>query len=115
MHGARVVARNAPRQMLARSLHKQERGEAAVHHQGGIALDVPRIGEVIMYAMGIEGQRGIAEQEHGIGGDGMRPFRLGWVRRGLRGRCDLRRGRAGCMGRAVDDVLLLGQQLVIIR
>src|SRR5205807_1496211 len=77
-----------------------------VHDQSGIALDVARIWQVVVYAVGIERERRIAEEEHRIGSDGARPFGLRRVRGGLQ-RWRYRRRGAARVGRPVDDVLLL--------
>src|SRR6516165_4952541 len=79
MNCARLIARDATRQMLACGFDEEERGQSSVHHQGGVTLDIARIRQVIVYAMGIESKRRIAEQKNGIGSDGVRPFGLSGV------------------------------------
>ena len=74
-----------------------------MHDEVGIAFDLRRIGVIVMDAMAVEGERGIAEQQ-GRRGRNRDDDVVGVVARG-----DGRRGRA-CGGRrrlAIDDIHLL--------
>ena len=63
------VARSALRPMLAQQVEQQRRGQRAVHDQPRIALDLGDVAAVVVDAVAVEGQRRVAEQQHGVGHD----------------------------------------------
>jgi hypothetical protein len=89
------------RQFPPQQVQQQGRDQRTMHHQTGIALGPGDISAVVMDAVAVEGQRGIAEQQHVVGDDPPRP--LGILRRG----CRCRRRFARLRQVAVDDVVFL--------
>lgn len=81
---------------------QQRRLQRAVHDQPGVAFLTGDIGLVIVDAMAVEGERGVAEQEYGI------CCNLLAVRAG-RGGVGLGLWRSG-IDTAIDDVLALGDR-----
>src|SRR5437899_10104208 len=86
---------------LGRHLDDERRLQRSVEDQARIALDLGDVVAVVVDAVAVEGQRGIAEQQHGIGDMGLAVLRLRRRGRGLCGR--------GLPARdlAIDDVLSL--------
>ncbi|KQP18282.1 hypothetical protein ASF43_10695 [Pseudorhodoferax sp. Leaf267] len=82
--------------------------DEAVHDQAGVALDLGHILAVVVDAVAVEGQRGIAEQQHVVGNDAAHPRGVDGGRR--------RRGRGLARGVhvAVDDVVLLQDRQLAI-
>ena len=108
---ARVIARDRTAKDRPRRLHQHQRDQAAVDDERGIALDLPGVRQVVVDAVGIVGQRRIAEELHRVG----LPFHrmIGLLGRGLS--LGLHRGLARAVRRrgkrlAIDQVLLLGDR-----
>ena len=75
-----------------------------MHDEAWIALNFRDVAPVVMDAMAIEGERGIAEQQHIVRRDAAVPGRAGF-------RSDRRWHWVTRLGRsAVDDVVLFGQR-----
>ena len=100
------AAQAVPTQLLRRELQKQACGQRAVHHQPAIALDLFGIRRIIVDAVGVEGQRRIAEQQPCIGDEGAVRVPSGGVEHPL-ARCWRRERRIGRGGLSVDQRLRL--------
>ena len=103
-------ARKPKRRGFAPGAVQQGCDQRAVDDESRIALDTLRIVAVVVDAVGVEGERRIAEQEYRIGRQAA--HRVG----GLGFDCCGRRGRGRCCrGFAKDDVLLLADRGDAIR
>jgi hypothetical protein len=104
-HGAEAEARHVGARPLApQQVHQQRGDQRAVHDQARVAFDLGDVLAVVVDAVAVEGERGVAEQQHVVGHDLALPLRLAFR---LLGR---RVGLAGLAQRAVDDVVELHQR-----
>src|SRR5262249_2264950 len=92
---------SATRTVLQRKQLEQRGGEWAMNDQVRVSLFVARVGLIVMDAVSVGGQGGIAKEKCCIRLEGAAPLSYSVIT--LR----LRRGSGGC-DLAIDDVLLLG-------
>ena len=104
------TARNSKCAMVARGcsrtqqVEQQRRQQRTVHDKAGVAFDLRDIRMIVVDAMAVVRQRGVAKQQHGIGTNFAAPHAL--HRRAARRRCGIIRPRQF----AVDDVVLVDQR-----
>src|SRR5688572_29825217 len=100
-HVARSNVADRRRAVGARKLEHEERREPAVHDEAGVAFFFGHVGLVVVVAVAVEGEGGIAKQHDRVRRHGAAPHRSSWRR--------LRRlwRRASRCGLAVGVVLLL--------